>query len=162
MRDICQFAAVLFAGFILSACAPIAAPPVETTPETIPAGLVAAEDGTQEASVPNSIGSQDTVTAAQADLARYLSIPVEEIDLLEVRAVTWPDTSLGCGEPGEVYAQGTQEGLLIRLRAGERMYFYHSGSDGLPFLCERTSQLIPGITPDADEEFVPPPDSEID
>jgi hypothetical protein len=100
-------------------------------------------------------------TLAKEDLASRLSVAVDEIKLLEVRQVTWPDTSLGCPQPGLVYSQVAQEGLLIRLSAAGRMYFYHSGADQMPFLCEGSSQMVPQVTPKVDE-FVPPPDSEID
>ena len=80
---------------------------------------------------------------AVADLAHRLGIPAAEIDVREVRAVTWPDTSMGCPEPDVMYAQMMQEGLLIRLYAGGEMYFYHSGGDQPPFLCEQTMQLKP-------------------
>lgn len=103
----------------------------------------------------------EIVTKAKNDLAGRLSIEVSQIDLLEVREVTWSDSSLGCPQPGMIYSQATQDGLLIRLSAAGRMYFYHSGATQVPFLCEGTSQMVPQVTPKGDE-FVPPPDSEID
>ena len=101
------------------------------------------------------------VQGAIQDLAKRLDIPLEQIKLLEIREVVWPDASLGCAQPGMVYAQVLQDGLLIRLGVENQMYFYHSGESQDPFLCEETSQIIPQITPKEDE-FVPPPDSEID
>lgn len=105
--------------------------------------------------------SAEIVQKAQEDLAARLDIPVDQVELREVRAVTWPDASLGCPEPGKVYAQMLQDGLLIRLSAGGELYFYHSGGGQDPFFCEQTNQIIPDVTP-TDDEFVPPPDSEID
>lgn len=104
---------------------------------------------------------QPLVEQAIEDLALRLKIPVEQINLLEVRQVTWPDSSLGCPQTGMAYTQVSQEGLLIRLGVGREMYFYHSGENQIPFLCEGTSQVLPKVTP-KDDEFVPPPDSEID
>jgi hypothetical protein len=104
---------------------------------------------------------QPLVEQAIQDLALRLEVPVEQINLLEVRQVTWPDTSLGCPQPGTAYTQTPQEGLLIRLGVGREMYFYHSGDDRIPFLCDETSQVLPKVTP-KDDEFVPPPDLEID
>jgi hypothetical protein len=103
----------------------------------------------------------EMVTKAREDLADRLSVETDQINLLEVREVTWPDASLGCPQPGMVYAQVPQDGLLIRLGVDKDMYFYHSGGTEDPFLCEGTSQVVPKVTPKADE-FVPPPDSEID
>ena len=47
------------------------------------------------------------------------------------------------------------------LNLDRQMYFYHSGGAQAPFLCEATSQVLPKLTPKVDE-FVPPPDHEID
>jgi hypothetical protein len=131
------------------------------------------ESGTQQDAPGGDVSGEPTIpnpgdpslnkmaSLAKEDLASRLSVAVDEIKLLEVRQVTWPDTSLGCPQPGLVYSQVSQEGLLIRLRVAGRMYFYHSGGTQDPFLCEGTSQVVPQVTPKADE-FVPPPDSEID
>ena len=101
------------------------------------------------------------VMQAKEDLAEQLDITVDQIKLLSFTEVIWPDASLGCPQPGMAYAQVPQEGALIRLGVGSKMYFYHSGGDQAPFLCERTSQIIPEFTP-KDDELIPPPGSEID
>jgi hypothetical protein len=107
----------------------------------------------------NSLERQ-MVMKAKKDLVHRLSVEINEINLLEVRQVTWPDSSLGCPQPGKVYNQVSQDGLLIRLEVGGRMYFYHNGGTLDPFFCEQTSQVIPH--PTKVDEFVPPPGSEID
>lgn len=112
-------------------------------------------------SLPPDDVKRSLAQVAIQDLAKRLDIPVEQIEILEVREVVWSDASLGCPQPGRVYAQVLQEGFLIRLGVDEQMYFYHSGGSQDPFLCEETSQIIPQVIPKEDE-FVPPPDSEID
>ena len=107
----------------------------------------------------NSLKKRMVIHAKQ-DLTHRLSIESDQINLLEVRAVTWPDASLGCPQPGRIYNQVQKNGLLIRLEAGGRKYFYHSAGTMKPFLCEETSQIAPH--PTRGEEFVPPPGSEID
>jgi hypothetical protein len=79
---------------------------------------------------------QSFVRQAQEDLAKRLAVPVNQIELIEVRDVVWPDKGLGCPQPGMAYTQVQVDGLLIRLRAGGRLYEYHSGGDRPPFLCE--------------------------
>lgn len=106
------------------------------------------------------VTSDPQVEMAIADLAERLSIGADRISLREARGVTWPDTSLGCPQPGMAYNQVLTPGLMIRLSAGGQMYSYQSGGGREPFLCEQTS-VIPEPTPKTDE-FVPPPDSEID
>jgi hypothetical protein len=110
---------------------------------------------------PGDADQARAVSAASEDLARRLSMAVDQITLLEVREVTWPDSSLGCAQPGQIYETAPQDGLLIRLGAGGRMYFYHSGASGEPFLCEGTAQMVPKVPP-KDDELVPPPDWQID
>lgn len=86
-----------------------------------------------------SPGSQGWVDEALADLAERLTIDVTQIEVVEVKAVVWPDGSLGCPESGVAYIQVQREGLLIRLRVGKRVYQYHSGGGSPPFLCEHPS-----------------------
>ena len=112
------------------------------------------------ATQPINQGTETLVRQAKEDLARRLSIDVDQIKTLEVREVVWPDSSLGCPEEGIVYQQVPQEGLLIRLGVGKSMYFYHSDKTQVPFLCEQRLDILK-ITPKVDE-LVPPPDSEID
>ncbi len=109
----------------------------------------------------SSTGLESLVEQAKRDLAQRLSIEITEISLIETREVVWPDASLGCPQPGMVYTQVPVNGFLIRLGVGKEMYFYHSGGSEAAFLCTDTSQVIPRFTPKPDE-FVPPPDSEID
>ncbi len=76
------------------------------------------------------------VTQAKDDLAQRLAMDPGQIELVEAASVTWPDGSLGCPQPGMAYTQALVDGLLIRLRAGDRIYEYHSGAGRAPFLCE--------------------------
>ncbi len=73
---------------------------------------------------------------ARADLAERLGVPVDEITLVSSEEVTWPDSSLGCPQPGMMYAQVLTSGSRITLSAGGRTYEYHSGGQRAPFLCE--------------------------
>jgi hypothetical protein len=87
--------------------------------------------------IPSSPGLQKLVLQAKEDLVGRLSITEDQIDLVELKAVVWPDGGLGCPEPGMAYTQVQTEGLLIRLRAGKRVYPYHSGGGTPPFLCKK-------------------------
>lgn len=73
---------------------------------------------------------------AKTDLAERLSVPLDQITLVSAEEVTWPDSSLGCPEPGMMYAQVLTSGSRIILTAGGRTYEYHSGGNREPFLCE--------------------------
>jgi len=90
-----------------------------------------------------SPGLQNLVDGAIADLAGRLAIDGDQIEVVEAKAVVWPDGGLGCPEPGVVYTQVQREGLLIQLRVGKRLYNYHGGGGRAPFLCENPKQGDP-------------------
>ena len=77
--------------------------------------------------------------AARAALAEQLGLPVESIEVRSVQAVEWPDASLGCAEPGMMYAQVITPGYLIRLDAGGKVYEVHSDLQRA-VVCDRTMQ----------------------
>jgi hypothetical protein len=85
---------------------------------------------------PTDLGLQGLVKQAQEDLAQRLGIAITQIDLIELKFVTWPDKGFGCPRLGMVYPQVPQEGALIQLRVGTRTYDYHVGPGRPPFLCE--------------------------
>ena len=95
----------------------------------------------------------DQTTQAKQDLAQQLSLDVDQIELVDVQPMVWPDGALGCPQPGMEYTQVQQDGLLIRLRVGKIIYNYHSGGGRGPFLCEKPA---PGAVP------LPPPGGSID
>ena len=146
--------------FALAACSLDIAP---ESPLSIAVSTPEVEPGIEPEIDEESVIASPTelVVMAQADLAERLATTVEQIAVREVREVTWPDASLGCPQPGMAYAQAVQYGLLIRLSVNGEMYLYHSGEAQKPFLCEGSKFVLPDITPKGDE-FVPPPDSEID
>ena len=65
---------------------------------------------------------------AVADLAKQLGIATESITVRSVEAVEWSDASLGCPEPGMMYAQVITPGYRIVLEANGQSYEYHTGS----------------------------------
>jgi hypothetical protein len=105
-------------------------------------------------------GLDSLISLAKEDLAQRLSIQVEQIEVLEAKSVVWPDSSLGCPQPGMRYRQVPMDGARIRLAVEGRVYAYHSGGGRGPFLCEQTLEA-PQVTPKLDE-LLPPPGSEVD
>jgi len=103
---------------------------------------------------PSNQSLQKLVTQAKEDLAKRLNIATDQIDLIELQSVVWPDGSLGCPQPGMGYIQVQVDGLLIRLRVGGRIYEYHSGGNRGPFLCEQPAGSAPG-----ENGMMPPPGS---
>ena len=102
---------------------------------------------TTETSMPPE---SDRVDTAVADLAARLGISEEDVEVLRVESVTWPDAALGCPEEGQMYAQMVVEGVRALLQVDDRIYDYHGGIDGEIFLC-------PSDERDGGYDFVPPP-----
>jgi hypothetical protein len=86
---------------------------------------------------------------AQKDLAQRLSVAEEVILVQSMEPVTWPDASLGCPQPGMVYAQLLTPGFKVILEVGEEVYEYHTGMTQPIVLCREEDSamedsLIPG------------------
>jgi hypothetical protein len=75
------------------------------------------------------------VQLAVADAAGQLGIAADAITVLSVEAVEWGDASLGCPEPGMMYAQVVTPGYRIVLEAGGQTYEYHA-STGAVIRCK--------------------------
>ena len=104
--------------------------------------------GTPQGSTPVSNeqidpGLKPYIDIAVADLAQRLSIGPDEVGVTSATLVAWPDSALGCPEPGLQYAQVVTDGSLIMLTAGDKTYRYHAGGSRKPFLCEHPSKEPP-------------------
>ena len=64
-------------------------------------------------------------------------ISADEITLVTAEAVDWPDSSLGCPQPGMMYGQVITPGYKIVLEAGGVEYSFHTDAnpDGQLILC---------------------------
>jgi len=85
-------------------------------------------------SVPSE--AEKAVEQAKIDLAQRKGIAKEKIVLIRVDDVDWPDTSLGCPEPGKVYAQVITPGYKILLSDGQDEYEYHSDKENNVVYCQ--------------------------
>jgi hypothetical protein len=128
--------------------------PITATEQTVVAqtGTAAPIEGedtqmTPSLPTPGSTGMQYLVEKAKEDLAQRLSISVNQIDLIEATAVVWPNSSLGCPQPGMVYAEVLTPGYLILLNAGSEEYEYHTSRSTEVIYCENPDSPVPG-TPD--------------
>jgi len=127
------------------------APPTPTRPVSRAAPLgppatgVPAPNPRNSAIVAPPLGPALTamVDDSRADLARRQSVALEDVALVAVWTVVWPDGGLGCPRPGMVYPQVQVDGLLIRLRIGERTFDYHTDGRKPPFLCEGKYRAAP-------------------
>jgi len=88
---------------------------------------------------------QRLLELARADLASRLGIPEDEIELVALQAVTWPDASLGCPQPDLFYIQILSPGYRIILAVGDQRYRYHTDLSETFLLCEQNSETLPQI-----------------
>jgi hypothetical protein len=77
---------------------------------------------------PAGSGAERVVQLARQDLAQKLKVSIEAIREVSVEAVEWPDTSLGCPQPGMAYAQVITPGFRVALAAKDQTVEYHSDS----------------------------------
>jgi hypothetical protein len=126
---------LLLLAVALLGCQPIRPPAAPAAPNTAGEAPAPAASPTTTPEETMTI-ENPLVGQAIADLATRLTIAATEIKVVSVEEVTWPDTSLGCPQPGMAYAQVLRDGVRIILSAGDVQYHYHSSTEGPPFLCE--------------------------
>lgn len=106
-------------------------------------GEPAAESKKAEHKISLGPGLQRLADLATQDLGSILGLEQEAIEVVQADYVTWRDSSIGCPQPGYQYMQVLTNGSRIRLRAGNQVYQYHSGSNRPPFLCKKPSKTEP-------------------
>ncbi len=84
------------------------------------------------------------VFAAIQDLALRLGISEDEIEVLSYEEVTWSDSCLGLGRPEEACLQVITPGYLIRLRAINEDFEYHSDQSGRNLRLAEGAEIIGG------------------
>ena len=90
--------------------------------------------------------------AALDDAARRTGTARAAIRVVSAAAVTWPDGSIGCPEPGMMYTQALVPGYRIVLQAGSETLNYHARAQGPPVFCPVGRAVTP--LPAADDPSV--------
>lgn len=70
-----------------------------------------------------------------ADAAQRSGVAEDAVKLISAQAVTWPDGSLGCPQPGVMYTQMLVPGYRIVVTAQEKTYDYRAPQKGGFQLC---------------------------
>jgi len=79
--------------------------------------------------------SREFVEKVKTDLMKRLDITSDQIRIVKVTPVDWPDTSLGCPQPEMAYAQVITPGYYIVLDAKGQQYPYHTDLEERVILC---------------------------
>jgi len=145
---------------LLSGCKrPAVTPTLSARPETLPTATPTpvvpaltsplASPLTPPARFPMQVAvpanAEKAVLGAVADLSERLGIKTEQVVLVSVESVQWPDASLGCPQPGMMYAQVITPGYLIVLEAKGQRYPYHAGERGDAIFCPAGQKPLPNV-----------------
>jgi hypothetical protein len=98
------------------------------------------ETGEEQESLDVPVEAQEIVDLVKQDLSEQLEIPADEIRVLEIEAVEWPDSSMGCPQPGMSYLQVITPGYRIVLEGNGDEYTYHTGNNAF-VLCETETAM---------------------
>ena len=89
----------------------------------------------EKRSVTTAEGLRAKVDRSLQDAAQRTQLDAAQLSVALAEAVTWPDGSLGCPQPGRAYTQALVRGYRIQIVAGDRTLEYHASLRGTPFLC---------------------------
>lgn len=99
------------------------------------------EDGEVSPLLPDD---RDVATMAVTALADDLGIPNTDITVDTVRPVDWPNSAIGCPQPGEAYLDVITPGHKVTLRVGGDLHVVHEAR-GRAFVCrQRKLAQAPG------------------
>jgi hypothetical protein len=128
---------ILIWGLTLTACQ-AASKPATTSPLSLPKPVEITEPPlpTHQTDPIASLTEEAIVQTSINDLSLQLNIPSEQIRVISVEQVTWPDSSLGCSKPGVAYIQVLTPGYLIQLDANGKIYVYHTDTSDRVVRCK--------------------------
>jgi len=105
------------------------------SPPATPPSNQSAQEGSPVAT-PSEATAQ-VVAAAKERLARELDISTEAVQIIAVEPVEWSDASLGCPEPGKMYAQVITPGYRVLLQVEGERFEVHTDREGrAAVICE--------------------------
>ena len=127
----------LIAGSLLinAACAATATPVGEAAGTTESSDTTMSDTESQPGPATGALAALAVQT-----LTQHLSVPENTVKMLRLTAVDWPDSSLGCPQPGMNYMQVITPGHYAVLKHGDRIYRVHMAGKHA-FVCE----TAPGI-----------------
>jgi hypothetical protein len=73
--------------------------------------------------------------AVVADAARRFKVAQTAVVLAHAERLTWSDSSLGCPEPGQAYAQTIVPGFRVVAKTAEGDFVYHTDAHGQILVC---------------------------
>jgi hypothetical protein len=94
------------------------------------------------------------VAAAIRDASARFGLAEDRIKVLDIESVTWPDSSLGCPQPGQMYLQVLTPGYRVTLDVGNHERVYHTDTEDRAVICASASMGGEDGTPPPSERLV--------
>ncbi len=82
--------------------------------------------------------TQPVVDAVLRAASTRLNVPAAQLRVERVESREWNDSSLGCPQPGMMYAQVITPGYLVIVAGGGKRLEYHTDTSGRAVLCKET------------------------
>jgi hypothetical protein len=136
----------------MAACGAGDASPDETRQQEATSTMTSSPDPTTPSEPSSSTSSPPPVTGGVptelldeiiADAAERVAVAVADVEVVRAEAVTWPDGSLGCPEPGMAYTQALVPGYWVVVDADGEELDYRVGRNGSFRLCENPTTTVP-------------------
>ena len=80
-------------------------------------------------------------------LASQLNVPGPSISVVSVIEAQWPDSSLGCPQPGQAYVQAVTSGYVFILKSADTDYEVHVDKDQHYIVCTQQGSAGATATP---------------
>jgi eukaryotic-like serine/threonine-protein kinase len=112
---------------------------IEVTEEPVPGATATPTDAPTPTPIPDvSFPDElaELVDQIKDDLSQRARVNREAIAVIEVEAVDWSDSSLGCPEPGQAYLQVITPGYRLVLTAAGEQHHYHTRDADRAIYCE--------------------------
>jgi hypothetical protein len=84
----------------------------------------------------------DMFGLVQRRVADELDLSTRRVQLVDIQAVTWADTSLGCPQENQDYSALEIDGYRIVVMAGETGYIFHSDPISI-YPCQMEQEVLP-------------------
>ncbi len=78
------------------------------------------------------------VDAARQAAITHLGVTPDQLQVSQIEAQQWPDSSLGCPQPGQLYSQIITPGFLVMITSGPHQLEYHTDMRSRVVLCHET------------------------
>lgn len=89
-----------------------------------------------------ALSLQQTEALIIADLAGFLKLPQDQIQMVSTERRTWPDQGLGCSKRAGVYEPAPVPGYRVVLSDGANTFTYHADQHGRFLRCREGDRRI--------------------